>query len=406
MKVADIFQLSTRIFKTNKMRTILTVLGIGVGIGAILFLVSLGYGLQKIILERIASSDALLALDITPGSTEELGLNQDLIDKLSKNEMVSEVSPLVSNNALINIKSFSGGAEIEFVKNSFSRLSGMELESGEFFKDEETDKIVVTTAILKLFNMDAESFENINDTVKITLVVPKKADENSLENIEGEVELRELVQEFTISGVLRDDNSPYVFINIANLDKNIVKEYNQLKIKALDKKSVEPLRDEIFAMGYGVSSISETIDQANKIFTIIQIVLGAFGVIALTVSAIGMFNTMTISLLQRTKEIGIMKAIGAKNRDIKKLFLTEAVIIGFLGGASGLGIGYALEAIFNLLLNLLAKTLGGASLSLFYTPLWFIVLIIAFSTIVGFLTGVYPAIRASRLNALDALRYK
>jgi len=422
MKILDILQLSTRIFKTNKMRTILTVLGIGVGIGAILFLVSLGYGLQKIILEKIASSDSLLALDVVSGTSKELKLDQALAEKMAKNPLVAEVSPLVSYNSLIDVNNFNGGAEVEFVKSSFFSLSGMELEAGKFFDDQAEDEIIVSTAILKLFNLSEQDISNGVSDIKVTVIAPKVtagniasattttdstvvgAGENNV--IEGEVELKELSQKFKIVGVFKNDNSPYIFLNIANAKDFNVVEFNQLKVKARSQKDVEKLRSEIFDMGYGVSSISETIDQANKIFAIIQIVLAAFGVVALIVSAIGMFNTMTISLLQRTREIGIMKAIGAKNKDVKKLFLMEAFLIGTLGGAAGLAIGFALQGIFNLLLGLLAKTLGGVAMNIFYTPTWFILLIIGFSSIVGLMTGVWPAIRASKLNPLDALRYK
>jgi len=423
MKILDILQLSTRIFKTNKMRTILTVLGIGVGIGAILFLVSLGYGLQKIILDKIASSDSLLALDIVSGTSKELRLDQPLIEKMVKNPLVAEVSPLVSFNSLIDVNNFNGGAEVEFVKSSFFTLSGLELEMGKFFDDKTENEIIVSTAILKLFNLSEADIEKGVNDIKMTIIVPKVNAENALsekatttegevpvaeesKNVEGEVDLKELPLKFKIVGVVKNDNSPYIFLNIANIKDFNVVEFNQLKVKAKTQKDVDKLRSEIFNMGYGVSSISETIDQANKIFAIIQIILAAFGVVALIVSAIGMFNTMTISLLQRTREIGIMKSIGAKNRDVKKLFLTEAFLIGTLGGGAGLAIGFFLQGIFNLLLGLLAKTLGGVAMNIFYTPTWFILLIIGFSSIVGLLTGVWPAIRASKLNPLDALRYK
>jgi len=403
------------------MRTILTVLGIGVGIGAILFLVSLGYGLQKVILDKIASSDSLLALDIISGTSKELKLDQPLIERMVKNPLVSEVSPLVSFNSLIDVNNFNGGAEVEFVKSSFFALSGMELEMGKFFDDKTENEIIVSTAILKLFNLsETDITKGVND-IKMTIIVPKGGNENlssatttevdsraldENKNVEGEVELKELPQKFKIVGVVKNDNSPYIFLNIANIKDFNISEFNQLKVKAKTQKDVDKLRGEIFDMGYGVSSISETIDQANKIFAIIQIILAAFGVVALIVSAIGMFNTMTISLLQRTREIGIMKSIGAKNRDVKKLFLTEAFLIGTLGGGAGLAIGFFLQGIFNLLLGLLAKTLGGVAMDIFYTPTWFILLIIGFSSIVGLLTGVWPAIRASKLNPLDALRYK
>ncbi|PLX21480.1 hypothetical protein C0584_02585 [Candidatus Parcubacteria bacterium] len=406
MKSIDVLKLSTRIFKTNVMRTVLTILGIGVGIGAILFLISLGYGLQKVILDKIASSDALLSVDVVAGISDEIRLDNALLEKVKQLDSVAEVSPLVSYNALIEVDEFSGGVTADFLSSSYFRLAGLSVEAGETFEEGEDDKIVVSTAVLKLLNLDEEFVEKGEDhNVSITVIIPRTS-EDGTEAIEGEVELREISRNFKISGVVSDDNSPFVFISLANADGFNITEYNQLKVKAKDKKNVDILKEDIYNMGYTVTSISETIDQANKIFTVVQIVLAVFGIIALIVAAIGMFNTMTIALLQRTKEIGIMKAIGAKNRDIRKLFLTEALLIGFLGGLAGLLLGFLMQTIFNFLLNMLAGAMGGTSLDIFYTPTWFIVVIIGFSTFVGVLTGVWPAIRASKLNPLDALRYK
>jgi len=169
---------------------------------------------------------------------------------------------------------------------------------------------------------------------------------------------------------------------------------------------MEGARNKIIEMGFLVSSLSDTIDQANKIFKVIQIILGLFGLVALTVSAIGMINTMTITLLERTQEIGIMRSIGASRSNIRMLFLIEALLMGFLGGMGGVIMGYLGGELANLGINLLAKNFGGQALNLFYRPLWFIGVIITSSAIVGFITGIYPAYRASKLNPLDALKYK
>ena len=127
---------------------------------------------------------------------------------------------------------------------------------------------------------------------------------------------------------------------------------------------------------------------------------------ALTVSAIGMFNTMTIALLERINEIGIMRSIGITRKDIKKIFLLEASIMGLFGGVSGIAIGILGGELVNIGINILAKSFGGQALDLFYSPLWFIFTVTLFSSIVGFLTGIYPSMKASKLNPLDALRYK
>jgi ABC-type antimicrobial peptide transport system permease subunit len=152
--------------------------------------------------------------------------------------------------------------------------------------------------------------------------------------------------------------------------------------------------------------LSKTVEQASKIFQGVQAVLATFGGIALIVSAIGMFNTMTVTLLERTKEIGIMRTIGAAPNDVKYLFVSESVIVGFLGGVSGIIMGVVFGMSINLFLNILASQFGGQSVSLFSFPLDFLTFIALFSAGVGYLTGIFPARRASTLNPLDAIRYE
>ena len=166
------------------------------------------------------------------------------------------------------------------------------------------------------------------------------------------------------------------------------------------------VRDTILEYGLLVSSLSDTVDQANKIFRVVQFILMLFGIIALIVSAIGMFNTMTIALLERTEEIGIMKSIGASDMSISLMFFMESAIMGFLGGIAGVLIGIVGGFVFNGLINFVATRFGGEEVSLFYSPLWFVLAIIVFSAVVGLFTGLVPARRASKIDPLDALRYK
>ena len=166
------------------------------------------------------------------------------------------------------------------------------------------------------------------------------------------------------------------------------------------------VQDKIIELGFTVTALSKTVDQANKIFSGVQGVLAAFGGIALIVSAIGMFNTMTVTLLERTNEIGVMRTIGASPTDIRVLFLSESMVVGTLGGLVGIGIGVSVGIVLNLLVNILATQFGGVSITLFRYPLWFLLFISGFSGVVGFMTGVFPARKASKLNPLDAIRYK
>ncbi len=132
--------------------------------------------------------------------------------------------------------------------------------------------------------------------------------------------------------------------------------------------------------------------------------LALFGGIALVVSAIGMFNTMTVTLLERTKEIGIMRTIGGSPLKIKVMFLMESVLMGSLGGLVGIAIGVGGGLTINFLLSALATRMGGVAMALFRFPLGFLLFIAIFSMIMGYVTGLFPSKRAGSLNPLDAIR--
>lgn len=407
MQALDILQLATRVFKTNKLRTLLTILGIGVGIGTILFLVSLGFGLQKLILEQITTSDALSTLDIYSENTEVADLDSDTMNKIQSISGVQEISPVLSIPAQIEINALSSGINIFAVNPSYLSFSGTEAKYGRFFESSETNKIVISSAILRSFNIEDPN-SALTSMASLKLYLPKVQGELEKSNTE-EVEEIKLTTEFEIVGIIEDDFSAYAYIILSAVENNSdlnLPSYSRAKVKTVSQNEVESVREQLINLGFSVSSLSDTIDEANKIFQAVQVVLSLFGAVALIVSAIGMFNTMTIALLERTQEIGIMKSLGASRGDIWKLFLVESVLIGFLGGVSGIMLGIGAAEISNFSINRLASSLGGASVDLFYTPPEFIFTILCFSTIVGFMTGLYPARRASRLNPLDALRYK
>jgi ABC-type antimicrobial peptide transport system permease subunit len=185
-----------------------------------------------------------------------------------------------------------------------------------------------------------------------------------------------------------------------------IEEYERIQVRVDTNENLPLIENELIEEGYRVTALSKTVEQASKIFQGIQAVLATFGGIALIVSAIGMFNTMTVTLLERTKEIGIMRTIGASPNDVKYLFVSESVVVGFLGGVTGILMGVALGGAVNLFLNILASQFGGQAVKLFSFPLDFLTFIALFSAAVGYLTGIFPARRASTLNPLDAIRYE
>ncbi|MCD4761907.1 ABC transporter permease [bacterium] len=389
-------------FRTNRSRTVLTILGISVGIGAILFLVSLGYGLQVLILNKITTSDALLSLDVSTGDLENIKMNWESIGDIKKISGVDKVSPLMSVQAQMNIDDISSELMINFSDSEYFKLDGTQVSSGALYSDENYDKykIVISSAALKLFNLSEK--EAFNKEIRFVVFTPTAEGDNDA-IIRDYIKLDKA---FRVIGIIDDDNSGYVYMPFINGQEQGLDNFSKIKVKVAHEDNLDLVRDAIIDKGFIVSALSDIIEQANQIFRVVQIVLASFGVVALIVSAIGMFNTMTIALLERTQEIGIMKALGATSADIWKMFLAESVIIGFLGGLGGIFFGMLGGELFNYMLNILAGAMGGERIDLFYTPIWFTATIITFSTVVGLMTGFYPARRAANINALVALRYK
>jgi putative ABC transport system permease protein len=399
MRTADLLSLSTRMFKTRPMRTFLTVFGVGVGIGTVLFLVSLGYGLQYMILNRIATADSLLTLDVNPGPSPVLALTDRSKEALATIPHVVEVSRQKNIPAQLSIGRLTGNAQVSAVDENYFRLRGITASHGTLYENGNEFGALISSAGARLFNLPPE--EILGKEMDVTLLFTDAAGDGG-----KAVRSVRRAQQYVITGVVDDASVSYIYVPLSGMDDLAIDIYDQMKVKVESSGQIPNVRDAILARGYVVSALSDTIDQANKVFSVVQIVLALFGLVALGVSAIGMFNTMTITLLERTNEIGIMRAIGIAKSDIRRLFLTESILMGFLGGVFGLTIGVVGGFITNIGVNLLSHRFGGPSMQLFYVPSWFVGVILSFSVVVGFLTGVYPAFRASRLNPLDALRYK
>lgn len=397
-------------FKARTSRTILTVLGMSIGIGAILFLVSLGFGLQDTLLSRITTSDSLLTLDISEAKSGIVTLDNDLLKKIKDMQGVDEISPAFQVTTQGHLDDLSADLSVTGAKPSFLKLGGAKASSGQLISDDRPEEIVINSAVSQVFGKNPE--EMLGKEMTFTFFVPKQkilSDEGQAQmndnSLEVETERIEENKKFKIVGIIEGEDN-VVYINSAALDDLNINRYTWLKVKCKNNAVMGPIRDSILEYGLLVSSLSETVDQAKQIFKVVQIVLMLFGVIALVVSAIGMFNTMTIALMERTEEIGIMKSIGASDTNISIMFFMEATIMGFLGGVSGVGIGWLGGKGFNGLINFVATKFGGEKVSLFMSPWWLVIGILVSSAIVGFLTGVVPARRASKTDPLDALRYK
>ena len=402
MRVQDLAQLSTRAFKTNPMRTWLTILGMGVGTGAVVVLVGLGFGLQQIILEQIVFGETLLSLGVSATGAQNLKLTTETVDQFEKNEHVLDAAPLARFPALVTYKGLTGNVFIQGAEPAYLRYAGITASAGNVFTNEDSgdsNTVMLSPAVLKLFGIDdPEGF--VGEKVKFRILVPANDGTDAIDEIF-------IDKEYTVRGITKEEGVLNALVMLPELRSHIgIDEYERIQVRVDTNQFLPVVEEELIAEGYRVTALSKTVEQASKIFQGVQAVLATFGGIALLVSAIGMFNTMTVTLLERTKEIGIMRTIGAAPEDIKWLFVSESIVVGFLGGISGIVMGVALGVIINVMLNLAASQFGGQSVTLFSFPLNFLVFIALFSAGVGYLTGIFPARRAASLNPLDAIRYE
>ncbi len=402
MQVADLARLSTRMFKTNPLRTWLTILGMGVGTGAVVVLVGLGFGLQQIILEQIVFGETLLSLGVSATGAHNLSINDDVITHFEEQDHILDVAPLARYPALVTYKGLTGNVFIQGAEPAYIRYAGVTASAGDVFVDEDitnTNEVMLSPAVLKLFGVeDIEGF--IGQEVSFRLLVPAG---DGTENI-NEINID---KKFIVKGITKEEGVLNALMMLPELRNYVgIEEYDRAQVRVESSEFLPVIEELLIKEGYRVTALSKTVEQASKIFQGIQVVLATFGGIALLVSAIGMFNTMTVTLLERTKEIGIMRTIGASPRDIKFLFVSESIVVGFLGGVSGIVMGVSLGFTVNILLNVAASQFGGKAVNLFSFPMPFLLFIALFSAAVGYLTGIFPARRASLLNPLDAIRYE
>jgi len=229
-----------------------------------------------------------------------------------------------------------------------------------------------------------------------------------------------------IVGVLqesRSESDQYLFVNMADLTSwnewingrriNRAKDgYNTVVVRAESVDQVTDIADQINAMGFMANTPQTYVESINSFYTVLQIMFGGVGAIALLVAAIGIANTMTMAILERTREIGLMKAIGATNRDVLNIFLGEAAGIGLIGGLGGVLLGWGGSKLINIvgiayLANQAAQNGGSPPPStLTATPLWLPIFALVFSLAVGLLSGLYPALQAATLVPVNALKYE
>lgn len=257
---------------------------------------------------------------------------------------------------------------------------------------------VVNMSMLKVLGIKEN--EAVGKTFSTSFVVVEDLLENSKEKVESESSA------YTIVGVIPDDKSPVFYVPFIDLRGLGIVNYSQIKVSVKNQTGLDKVRKSIEGLGYTTHSVADTVNQVNSLFATARTILALLGMVALAVASLGMFNTLTISLLERTREVGLMKAMGMKSSEVQELFLTESMIMGFFGGLLGIAIGFMGGKLMGLLLSAFSVARGVGFVDISFIPGLFIATVIFLSLTVGLITGIYPAKRATKISALNALRYE
>ena len=261
-----------------------------------------------------------------------------------------------------------------------------------------TREAVVNQAMLDVLGLNVN--EAVGKIFSVSFVVVGELLDDQNNKIES------VPAEYTIVGVIPEGKNPLFYIPFIDLRSLGIANYSQAKIITETQKGLVDVRKQIEAMGYITQSVADTVSQINSLFSTARTFFALLGMVALAVAALGMFNTLTVSLLERTREVGLMKAMGMRSEEIWELFLTESIVMGFYGGILGIILGILSGKLLSLILTLFALSRGAGLINISHVPFYFVILIAVLSLVVGITTGIYPARRATKISALNALRYE
>ncbi len=257
---------------------------------------------------------------------------------------------------------------------------------------------LVNTAMLTLLGISTSNA--LDEKFTATLIFDSKLFGRNNYIVESEP------TEFTIKGVVSDSSTPTFFIPFGDVMVEGLNNVSTLKVISKSKEDVNEIRSTIESLGFQTSSVVDTVASISNFFDNLRVALLVLGMIALGVASLGMFNTLTVSLLEKTQEVGLLKTMGLKSNEVRSLFLAESMIMSVMGGVVGLLLGFVIGKVISLLISVLALTQGSGMLDITYIPFSLGFGLVSMSAIVGVITGWYPAERAKKISALNALRYE
>ncbi|MBI5824184.1 MAG: ABC transporter permease [Chloroflexi bacterium] len=443
MKFRDLLRLVINNLNRRKARVALTAIGVVIGTAAVVILVSLAIGLQMNATEQLYGIGDLSQIYVMPSYGGEGSFVGPIGGGGGGGEIASPDILLLTNSAVDDLRGISGVKSViprEYLMSSmfmqFRKTMGYSGVYGVGTSDladlgleTQQGTTQLSRATVVIGYMVAQNFSDPNLRPGQEPPPPPELYDQQVQLIisKWDSEGNEIRRNFSVrvAGVLSESGSEADWSVYMPLEQvkamnewamgtriNYNKTgYNEVIVKVENADRTLEVRDQILAMGFQANTMLDFVQGINNFYKILQVVLGGVGAIALLVAAIGIANTMAMSILERTREIGLMKAVGATNRDVLTIFLGEAAGIGFIGGVGGVLTGWlagqALNVVAVAYLAQQAAEQGGMPPSVaVYTPLWLPVFVLLFSIFIGMVSGLYPALRAATMIPVLALKYE
>ncbi len=460
MNNRDLLSMSVRNLWRRKLRTSLTLLGVLIGTTSIIVMISLGLGLNRQTMQSMERMGSLTTINVnsasmfgtmpTSASSDKSGPTQTAyLDDQAVSSM-REIPGVVAAEPLIRAQF---GSEMKFGKYIFwPQFVGVNASFFESFDIQavegaapthksKTRPQVYLPSNMGMFLMEPMGPNSWGSTgVPVEMDFLKQRMNLEFKTWDSTTGREKIVKSFRLSpvGLYQNtgwESSVYMLMddviylnkeqerinqeqntqmaqnnNQANDQTKKKKDkYSEIRVKVADVSKVADVKATIESMGYYGNSMMDMVNEMNKQMATIQAVLAGIGSVALLVAAIGITNTMVMSIYERTREIGVMKVIGASIANIRKIFLTEAIMIGAIGGALGVGLSMIISRLIN---SVLGPQMAGGMMGvsdgpppeISYIPIWLIGLAVLFSGVIGLIAGYFPAKRATKLSAIEAIK--
>jgi putative ABC transport system permease protein len=451
MKTRDLSDLALRNLREALLRNSLTTLGIAVGVASLVAMLSLGVGLQQLAAKRLSQSGLFDSVFVTPrmnlrgmgraamppsSDKEPRLLDEGARQEISRLPNVVEVFPQVRFFTEVRYDGKPFATMVAGMPESSKASGSFDGMQGSFFSGAGAYEAILQSEFAKELNPQTSSLlgkELVLRYAERQSLPPNPADSSAASNSESSpggfsVVPKEL--RLRIVGVV--DTEPaagfggygngrlLIPLQVAmalraaqvNDLRDIVRgssskpTFASLTVRAKSPSDVEALEASIKNMGFGAFSLLDASKSLRIFFSVFDLLLGIFGSLALAVATLGIVNTLVMAILERRREIGVLKALGAADRDVKQLFFVEAGVMGLVGGILGAFLGWLIgrALTFGTNLYLHRQNLPGVDISA--VPWWLVLGAIGFAIIVSLAAGLYPASRAARLNPVEALRYE